>query len=343
MRRFFPSFLKIESELPTSGIYVTTPLADLLEPSSAPRGLGEPDGTVRALTPNAFHVRAAQDASIVVRRWGRDARQRVEALGADVPLFYVIDDDVAAGRTDETLPRGYRRRLNELYEGDFSELLARAHRVCASSDRLAEVLAQRVGHARVELIQPSVLSPPAALDHHQADRLDILFPNTLSHYGDWQAIWPAIGEALVANPQMRLTTYLGRLGGQRRPADVTHLTTRSWAQFRSDLSNERFHIALLPALPTPFNAARSHNKLLECAAWGAVPVVSRNLPFSALVEEHGSGIVCGDDPAEWRYALEMLRDQSVREELAAANTAFARRHGDPQIMRRRWGEMLGLD
>ena len=49
----------------------------------------------------------------------------------------------------------------------------------------------------------------------------------------------------------------------------------------------RFHLAIYPLQPTPFNAARSANKLFEQALVGAAPLMS---PNAALREAAGADL-----------------------------------------------------
>lgn len=350
VRGLVPRGIRAEQQSPSSAIYVTEPLADLMVPfvhnnivsSQAPAF--EPGRPVRALTPNAFHARDGdgRDHAIVVRDWSAAGQRRVERLRGGM-LIYVIDDDVEAGVEDASLPASYRRRLSRLAERAYRHLVRRADLVLTPSDGLAERLRARVGD-RVRTISPSLTGPPATLSHHRADGpLRLIFPNTRSHRADWEVVWPAVRDFMADHPEVTLATYLGRDGRLEGVASVEHRTAGPWPQFRMSLLLERFHVALLPGLPTPFNTARSHNKLLECAVWGAVPVVSRHLPYASLVREHDTGFVCGDNLSEWRDALEALRDPALRARKAARGADFARRVGDPAIMRRRWLDLLALE
>lgn len=329
-----PRRWRAEEETPSTAIYVSVPLEGAIGP-------GRP---LRPVTANAF--RTADDAAIVVRTWSEAARRALQT--ARGPLHYVLDDDVEAGAADPDLPPAYRRRLRNLHDGPMREILGRAAVVHVPSEALRERMAARVGDHRVRLVAPSLLGPPASLDHHGSDRdggpLRLLFPNTRSHIADWRAIWPAVIDFVAVHDRARLTTFLGREGGLSGVRAVEHRTGERWALFRRTMLAERYHVALLPGLDTAFNRARSHNKLLECAVWGAVPIVSRHLPYAALVERHGAGIVCGagtNGAGEWRDAMEALRDGAVRLSMARNLARLARRIGDPALGRAHWERHLG--
>lgn len=347
VKSFVPPALRAETEMPSSAIYVTAPLAGRLVPASsgitahAPRF--RPGHPVRALTPNAFHARGGDgvDRAVVVRTWSATAQRRIARLG-DAPLLYVIDDDVEAGVADPNLPAAYRRKLRALQRNDHADLVARAHKVLVPSRALEAKFARRLGPDRVERIAPSLLSHPSSLRHHDDPVLRVIYPNTRSHLADWASIWPQVRDHLATHPDVELTTFLHREGRLADLANVEHRSSAPWPAFRGVLEEQRFHVALLPGLPTAFNRARSHNKLLECAVWGAVPVVSRHLPYADLVEENGAGIVCDDRPDAWRGALDRLTEGALRRRLAKANVELAVRIGDPSIMRQRWESLLAL-
>lgn len=272
-----------------------------------------------------------EDAAIVVRAWTPRVRRRI----GDRRLFYVIDDDVEAGIDEPGLPSQYRERLRRLRDESYLPLIEHAERVLVPSEALAARVAARIGAQRIGRIDPALLHPVSPLAHHDRP-LHLLFAGTRSHLADFATIWPAVAGFLDAHSEVRLTTYLGPHGAPFAHSRVEHRAPQPWHVFRAELAEQRFHVLLLPAEPTAFNAARSWNKLLEAAVYGAVPLVSPHLPFAGMVDTNAAGLVAHD----WRGPLDALRDPDLRLALARANNALAERIGDPDRLRAAWLERL---
>jgi hypothetical protein len=90
----------------------------------------------------------------------------------------------------------------------------------------------------------------------------------------------------------------------------------------------RFHLALYPLAPTPFNRARSANKLYEHAIVGAASLMSPNPALEAAAGSAFNDIFVLDGSDEWRARIESsvtdpgaLRDRAdaVRAHIVAQN------------------------
>lgn len=333
-------------ETPTATIYFAAAMAGLIgRPGNRERPL-------RRLGPNVYH-RPGPDPHIVVLRGYDERTRRAMARLGPARLHYVIDDDVAAGANEPDLPPRYRLRLARLRDGAMRDMLRRADHVYAASDALAGRLITR---SPVETIAPCLAAPVADLAHHEVGSahhaagsahhavgspLRLVFPGTRSHRADLESIADDLRRFLQARPQATLTTWLGDAApAALRLPNARHHPGLDWPAFRHVLRDDRYHVALLPARPTAFNAARSHNKVLECASLGAVPLVGRAMPYAALVERADSGTVVDTD---WHAALHHLATD--RETLAAQaqrNATLARTLGRPDRLRTFWSERLGL-
>lgn len=251
-------------------------------------------------------------------------------------LHYLIDDDIAAGTVELDLSTPYRRRLTRLRDGIHRTMLERADHVYVPSGRLARVLRPA---GVIERIDPALHAPVASLDHHDEGSLRLIFPGTRSHLADLLEIAPMLSRFLRAHPGVSLTTWLGDVVPDvLRLPNAAHHATLDWPTFRQALRRERFHAALLPARPTAFNAARSHNKLLECACLGAAPLTGGHAPYASIVREQGGFVV--DD---WSEAFtRAVEDRAALKEATWRNAEWARRAGDPERLVRFWSERLGL-
>jgi hypothetical protein len=290
-----------------------------------------------ALSPNVFYVPdPSEPKMLVMRDWDPGARRWL----ADLPppkLYYLLDDDIWAGSNDPSLPSGYRERLRRLSMGNAKWLLQKAVKVYASSQPLAE----RLGQGTI-LVQPSVVVPPADLKHHDEERLRLVFVGTRSHLADLRSIEGALASFLRANPDCLLDTFLGKFAPvSLRLPNAIHNPPQSWQAYRATLAERHFHVALAPALPTAFNSARSHNKILEIACFGAAPVYSSTVPFAAVVSKAQAGFLC--DGEGWYALLTRLKnDRALVRRISAANCRLAQELGDPWKLREFWHRQLRL-
>jgi hypothetical protein len=79
----------------------------------------------------------------------------------------------------------------------------------------------------------------------------------------------------------------------------------SWWRYKWALPRRRFHLALYPLAPTPFNAARSANKFFEHAIAGAASLMSPNPALRAAASPEAVRFVEGG-PDAWAEAIETL-------------------------------------
>lgn len=319
-------WLRDASDGPTATVYFSGPLSPLIGEAGSRKPIWR-------LGANVYHRYGDVPQTVVLRQFDR----RTERAMARHPgtIHYVIDDDVAAGTVEPDLSAPYRRRLARLRAGVHRTMMVHAEYIYVPSDALARVLRTT---GTIERIDPALNAPVATLDHHD-EALRLVFPGTRSHLADLLEIAPMLARFLRAHPDASLTTWLGSaVPDTLRLPNATHLATLDWPMFQGVLRRERFHAALLPARPTAFNAARSHNKLLECACLGAAPLTGLHAPYAETVREEG-GIVVEDwsDTLAWA-----IRDRVALKEVARRNVNWARTAGDPGELVRFWSERLDL-
>jgi hypothetical protein len=138
-------------------------------------------------------------------------------------------------------------------------------------------------------------------------------------------------------------TYVGRdprFGALDAHPRVHRERPQSWRRYRRSLAKRRIHLGLYPLPDTPFNQARSRNKLLEHAIVGAVGVYSRSWPTAS--ELQGCAILAGPDAADWIAALSpyLEEPQSLRPLVQAARRVLGPLN-DPTSQRRFWADVLG--
>jgi hypothetical protein len=318
---------------PTIAMYFAGPLEGLI--ASPETGDTRP---IRRLTPTLF---AAGTSAVLIRYGGRRELQLLAALRPK-PLYYVIDDDFFAAAPGDGLPAAYRRRLKAFRDGPLRQLLPMVSHVVAPS---SAILAGYPVHNGL-LLGPTQCHAPAALDHHdRQETFDIVAAGTQAHLRDLGHIAPALARFLRQTPEARLTTLLG--GAEPEPlrglANTIHHGALPWPAYRRFVAANRFHVALALTLDTAFNRARSVSKVHDHAGFGAAGLYSARAPFRGIVQHGRTGLLLGDDPADWVAALRSLAaNRALTRGLASGGQNLSASLGDPARVRAFWIEALGL-
>jgi len=116
-----------------------------------------------------------------------------------------------------------------------------------------------------------------------------------------------------------------------------------WGAFQRVLKRERFHLAVAPSLDTPFNRARSINKVLDHAAVGTAGLYSSCSPAAAVVKNGRDGMLLENDPQVWRLELERLITEPDRmRQIAVGGMELSAQIGDPARVRMFWEKRFDL-
>ncbi|WP_395392678.1 hypothetical protein WBP07_16475 [Novosphingobium sp. BL-8A] len=223
-------------------------------------------------------------------------------------LVYLIDDDIAGAAQSPDLPADYRRRLAEFDQAYHRALLERADVLLVPSEPLVRLFAQdpRIT-AKVLRIFP-YWPFDYADDRHFAELergapLRIAHLGSGSHAGAFAAVAPALAELLEGSADVHLTCFGRELPPAlpNRHPRIARLTPMRWPAYRRWLPRQRFHLALYPLEPTPFDVARSANKVVEHAIVGAVGLYPEDWPLADLAG--GGCLTAPADPADWAAAL----------------------------------------
>lgn len=333
---WFPGFRlgPLKSDIPTTTLYFSGPLADQMSGGAS----ALPGRPVTQIAPTVF---TAGDQAVVIRY---ATAASLASLKRARRIHYVIDDDIFAAIADKALPLAYRTRLGAFVRRMLPRLLALDPEIVAPS---AAILASPV-FARLPriLLDPARIGLADTFDHFWAPKtVNCVFMGTRAHAVDLASIAWAIVSACEAEPRLRLTTFLGEHAPQslRRHPQVINRHALPWPDYQSILRDERFHIALAPALPTPLNQARSISKILDHAAVGAAALYADQAPFASRVAHGGDGLLLSHDGQAWRRALlDLARNLPKARRIANGGRELALRLGDPQRVRSFWFERLGL-
>ena len=147
-------------------------------------------------------------------------------------------------------------------------------------------------------------------------------------------------------PDIRLTSFLGKQAPDSLKGlkNARHREQKSWAAYRRFMAKSRFHLALAPYRETPFNRARSCNKILDHAAYGAAGLYSARPPLADYVTNGADGLLLADEPQQWTRAIEeLLAAPDEMQRLARAGAQLAQKLGEPARAKAFWLNLLGLD
>lgn len=322
-----------QKQLPTISLYFTDPLADLIS-----NGADHPERPIRRLSRTVFGC----GTTAIVVRYALKRDLQVLRTGGFERVFLLIDDDLETLEDSEGLPQDYRQKLIGYRDGPFRRLLEMVTDVVAPSENILRAYHRK----RAIQLDPAQCHQAAALIHHQQLRpFDIVFAATRSHLHDLGHIAHALADVLTRRPDARLTTFLNGHAPRslRNLPNAIHLPMMEWNRYRAFVAENRFHVAIAPALDTPFNRARSISKLHDHAAYGAAGIYSAQQPFDRIVTHNKSGLLVSNEPDEWRDALLSLaehRDKTLR--IAAGGQVLSQTLGDMRRVRQFWLRELGL-
>jgi hypothetical protein len=276
---------------------------------------------------------------VLIRRDSDALMRRVREQAGQ--LIYLIDDDIEAACDSLDLPPHYRERLIRFHEDHHRALTERADTLIVTSQALKERFAW---HRDVKLLHP-VWHLPMANDSHfeeieRGGPIRAVHLGSGSHAAGLAFLEPVIGELLQRHPRLHFT-YVGHrpaLGALDRHPRVARIRPRSWRRYRMWIGRQRFHLGFYPVPDTPFDRARSHNKLLEYGVVGAVGAYSKSWPPAGHVDESA---IIAEGQHEWVEAISSaLAAPEKLLSLAAAARPALDRLNNPATQRGFWSELL---
>ena len=282
---------------PTTDLYFVNALGNLIK-GVISRGPIHPIGI------NSFRVR---DVGVVLRQ-DSEATIREVLRRRWRKLIYVVDDDIEAGLHDQHLDARYRSRLENQYRRVYLPLVHAADHIVTSSKVLANRLSR---YAETSSIDPYWLHGWRALARQSVKRkayVRMVYLGAISHAADLRSILPAIEQVLSSHPEVEFTSFLDlpELRSMSKRHRVIIKPMRTWHRYRRWVGSEQFDLALYPMLDTPFNQARSVNKLIEHTIVGAVGVYSPHWHQSAYIEDGCNGYLADAGVGDWSQTLDKV-------------------------------------
>lgn len=311
---------------PTADLYFANACGDWLE-----------EGRVARYAPTVF---ASASTRLVIRHDGRagSASRRARQV-------YLLDDAIDLEGADDALSSYWRFKLKVVEKAAADAVLPGAAAAVVSSPALEEMIRARAPGLDVRRLDPYWAEPFSDLAHHREERFRIAYLGSQVHGPDIEPLAPMLAEFLRETPEAELIMAGGH---ETLPPFANHAQVRAlgplpWAEYRKKLRVLRPHVALYPLRDTPFNAARSLNKLIEHAVAGAAGLYAASWPGAGMAEEAGAGMALPMDPAAWKSALTGLAFQrQMTAEMAAKGVALAASINDPAPQRALWAELLEL-
>lgn len=305
----------------TTDLYLRNSCADLI-------GEG-----IRQEAPTVF---TSASTCLVIRHGPPPSR-----LPARRRLVYLIDDDIPGGIADRSLPWLYRSKLR-LLEGAFMEV---ARPVAETVVVASEGVAAQFAESAIRILRPFWSEPFADLTHFDAPgSLDLAFLGSGVHRADLAFLAPALRTLLTRYPFLRVHIpsehSLSRALAVHPRVQIIH--GRSWPDWRREIARQRFHLAVYPLSPGPFNHARSPNKLIEHAIVGAAPIYTSDWAWGRRAAQEGAGSIAGP-VEEWIETISRLIEDPTRmRTLARGAQRMARSLNRPEPQRRLWKELFEL-
>jgi glycosyltransferase involved in cell wall biosynthesis len=263
-------------------------------------------------------------------------RRIAELQAAGVTVLYEIDDDL----------RGVAAEPGHEFAAKFPPQRVRAHeaaiRACDGVICSTRVLAERLAglSERIHVCANGIDLARFPYPLPARETVTIGWAGGTGHERAMRPWMPAIAAVLEARPQARFRTVgqpFGRRLAERFGADrasavpFTALDTYPAAM-------AAFDVALAPAAPSAFFAAKSDLRFLEAAALG-LPVVADAAVYPSVV--HSTTGLHASTPDEAREAmLALVDDPQMRHNLGAAARTYVERERSSTVTARAWADAL---
>jgi hypothetical protein len=211
-------------------------------------------------------------------------------------IIWFIDDDIPAAVDDISLPIAYRRRLSSWFNKSHCILGEICNDIWVSTPYLAE---------RYNLPEGSIF-PPQQIVGVNAAKIKCFYHGSASHTQEWSFVIKLI-ENIQAKYEGVWFELIGDHGLYKRVRHIQRVTVlhpMSWSNYQAHIASRKMDIGLAPLFFSPFNAARSHCKLLDIQRQGAIGIYSVGFPYANEIERMAAGIVSDDSLDSWLAAFE---------------------------------------
>lgn len=261
-------------------------------------------------------------------------------------IVYDIDDDIFSIENSNPAAKFFSRD---------EQIAARA---CMS---LADVITTSTEFLRYKLHQITGISP--VLIRNSLDTRDgwqplegigspdgvqrIFWQGGASHEEDWNECMEAVGEVMLERPNVRLTIlgYLPKFISHSHESSVwrgrvEYTGFKSPETYFEMVKHVRAEVGLAPVKECDFNRSKSAIKWLEYSLIGIPTVASDTSPYSDVIEDGHTGMLCSTKD-EWKNAIKTLLDsKSIRTKLVSESRKKACAEYDVRESARQWKAVL---
>lgn len=249
------------------------------------------------------------------RHWLRTLRR---VRRAQVPMAYLMDDDLLDPELLRDLPVPYRRRLRQR----ITRQRARVPELCDRIWVTSEALARKYAH--LGALQLPLSPHPALL--LQPPRLQLAYFGSAVHQLEFAWLHELLSRLQQRQPHTHVDLF-GDLTINRLFRDLPRvriLHPMRWDSYLAETGPGRCDLLLTPLLESPVNAARAPVKFIDAARCGAAGLYSDRPPYRGFIRHGIDGLLLGDQHQEWLEAIEaLMRDPQARHRLAAAGRCRA--------------------
>ena len=179
--------------------------------------------------------------------------------------------------------------------------------------------------SKAAILKP-VTSMGASSTSAATPTLQLFYHGSASHRADIEWLYPVIKTVLARDTRLHFEI----IGDVRTRAlygsleRCTVLAPLKWPAYRKLLETPGRHIGLAPAVPHPFNRARSHTKFFDITSTGAVGIYAAQGPCRGVLADRKHGLLVEMTPEAWVEAILLLADDStLRQALYAHAVAHA--------------------
>ena len=159
----------------------------------------------------------------------------------------------------------------------------------------------------------------SAPTHTATQPIQLFYHGSASHRADIAWLYPIIKTVLSRNPRLQFEIIgdarTRALYGSLERCNV--LAPMKWPAYRALIATPGRHIGLAPAVPHPFNHARSHTKFFDITVAGAVGIYAAQGPCQGILEHNKHGLLVEMAPDAWVDAiLRLAEDPALRQSLS---------------------------
>ena len=163
-------------------------------------------------------------------------------------------------------------------------------------------------------------TPTAHTTDTAPETLTLFYHGSASHRADIAWLHPVIKAVLARNTRLQFEI----IGDTRTRAlysnlqRCTVLSPMSWPAYQALIATPGRHIGLAPAVPHPFNQARSYTKFFDITLAGAVGIYAAQGPCQGVLKHQQHGLLIEMAPEAWVEAILLLADDpALRQTLYA--------------------------